>query len=246
MEVTTASVLTVSKEAIDSIGKNFGYSLTANEKDKVARKIKEQYPGSSVQIGLVNWIGDRIAEVRASLVTPPPGNTTLIKTVDPKSFKWYYHSSTKNETKEAIAVALDADRPILIMACKPSCDVCNLIWKDYLKATSKFATYLKTKQVVGLKIDDTSSHFTTLSKNKNNFTGLDSISGKKVNSTAPFFILFRPKWSIRDKTKINLTTSEVDLYISGFGSAKASGKSYDSVTAWLNNALGLDTYEQLA
>lgn len=149
-------------------------------------------------------------------------------------FRWYFHTSkAKNETKAAVAAALDNDAPILLMVCKPNCAVCQRVWQG-MKAETDFADYMKEKGIVGLKIEDTASHFTDLAKAKNKYVGIGGISGRKVNSTAPFFILFVPAEGARGKSRITLDEKQVELYIGGFGSAKASAKSYEALTSWLD------------
>ena len=241
MEMKVANseaVLTIKKSDVTKAAKTLGYTLTSKEQ-------------TSVLETFCRSLKDNVDQMLTAVIKVVKGNTesagventtTTTTTVDTKSFKWYYHSSSKNETKDAIAAALAANRPILIMACKPACDVCSLVWKN-IKATGSLATYLKDRKLVGLKIEDTSAHFTTLAKNKNSFTGLDGVSGKKINSTAPFFALVRLKSSMKGKTKINLATSEVELYISGYGAAKTTNKTYNDIVVWLNDALNIDAYE---
>lgn len=147
-------------------------------------------------------------------------------------YRWYYHAKGRNETKAAIAAALDNGAPLLLMVCKPSCAVCAKVWQA-LDATGRFADFLRAERVVALKIEDTASHFTDLAKAKNKYTGIDGVSGKKVNSTAPFFILFTPAEAARNKSKITLAPEQVAQYLSGFGSAKASAKTYEALTSWI-------------
>ena len=164
--------------------------------------------------------------------------------IDPAACKWYYHSSSsKNETKDAIAAALDNNVPMLLMACKPACDVCKLVWQN-LKATSKFADYLKAKGIVAIKIEDTANHFTDLAKAKNAYTGIDGIKGNKINSTAPFFVFFKMKDSARGRSQITLADTQIDVYFSGFGNAKSAAKTYDTVTAWLDSIMNMSAYKK--
>ena len=150
-------------------------------------------------------------------------------------FKWYFHTSkAKNETKAAIAAALDNDAPILLMVCKPNCAVCQRVWQN-MKAETDFAYYMQGTGIVGLKIEDTASHFTDLAKAKNKYVGIDGVSGKKVNSTAPFFLLFIPAEGARGKSRITLDEKQVAIYLGGFGAAKASAKSYEALVSWMDD-----------
>ena len=149
-------------------------------------------------------------------------------------YRWYFHRKGLNETKAAIAAALDNDAPMLLMVCKPNCAVCQRVWQG-MKAETDFADYLQTGGIVGLKIEDTASHFTDLARAKNKYVGIDGIKGNKVNSTAPFFLLFIPANGARGKARITLDEKQVKLYLGGFGSAKASAKSYEAITSWLDD-----------
>lgn len=163
------------------------------------------------------------------------------------NFGWYYHTKGKNQTKEAVTAALYANRPMLIMACKPNCDVCKLVWDKYLCGNTKMADWLKKNKVVGLKIDDTANHYTTLSKNKNKYTGIDGVKGNKINSTAPFFTFVKlsDKASKVSSITLDSKTGEIDTYLSGFGNAKADAKTYDAVTSWLESIMNMSAFKKL-
>ena len=118
-------------------------------------------------------------------------------------FKWYLHTDKVNETKAAIAAALDNNRPLLIFVGKPGCANCELVWSGpkYLLGETKMADFLEQERIVGLKIEDTTGHFTNLCDAKNYYTDIYGVSGKKVNSTAPLFFFFKVKSSARGKLK---------------------------------------------
>ena len=215
--------------------------LTDKQKNTVLEQMCKEY---SKETG---WSKAKMALLVKSIFGSEEQTEQTTSTVDAKVFKWYYHSKSKNETKEAIATAIASNRPMLICACKPSCDVCNLTWNTYLKATGKMAEWLKTNKVIGLKIDDVSSHYTDLSKFKNKWTGIDGVSGKKVNSTAPFFAFVKVKSSAKGKTKITLDPdkNEIDVFIGGFGSAKSTEKTYEAITSWLDGLMKLSAFKTL-
>ena len=218
---------------VAALAKELGYSLTANEKKAILEQLCKKYDSSQVNSLVKN------------LIVFMKNTNTDEKPADPA--RWYYHSKDKNETKTAIAAALDAARPLLIYAGKPGCSVCELVWKTHLKATGKMADWLRENRVVGLKIDDTSLHFSNLSTAKNKYTGIDGISGKKVNSTAPFFVFVKLKETARGKTKITLDSSkgEVETFLSGYGSGKAGEKTYEKVTAWLESLMSSGEFKRL-
>lgn len=229
---------TWTKADIKAVAKKLKVTLTDAEVAEVFEDMDELFG----QLEFDPYIKEIIENVHPSKQTASTASS-MTAAKDP-ACKWYYHSSSsKNETKAAIAAALDGNHPLLVMACKPACDVCALVWKN-LKATTKLADYLKAKGIVGIKIDDTSKHFTDLAKDKNPYTGIDGVSGKKINSTAPFFVFFKVKESARGKSKITLDDTQVELFLSGFGGAKSSAKTYESLTAWLDSIMNKSDYKK--
>ena len=217
---------TWTKADIKAVAKKLKVTLTDTEIAEVFEDMDELFD----QVPFDDYIEAIIKNVHPPKKTATSASTTA----NNDDCKWYYHSSSsRNETKEAIAAALDGNHPILVMACKPACDVCALVWKN-LKATTDFADYLKKKGIVAIKVEDSSSHFTDLAKAKNKYVGIDCISGKKINSTAPFFIFFKPSEKARSDKKITLAETQVETFLSGYGNAKASNKTYNDIVTWLN------------
>lgn len=248
MELTNGkAVETWTADDVAKAAKEMGLTLSSKEKKAVLERMCKEYSKEN------GWSNAKTMSLVRSMFgseggktdeTPKPNSSTA---VDAKSFKWHFHASGKNETKAAVATALDANRPLLIYAGKPGCSVCELAWKNYLKAETKLADWMRDNAIVGLKIDDSASHFTDLGKFKNKWTGIDGASGKKTNSTAPFLVFVKLSEKARGKTKITLDPSknELDAYLSGFGGAKATDKTYEAIAKWLTGVMGLEEFKKL-
>lgn len=106
-------------------------------------------------------------------------------------YKWYYHSTKKNETLKAIQASVD--HLMLVFVGKPGCSVCTAQWKAL--NTPEFTKYLKDNEIVGLKVDDSLAHYQSLlaqAKRYKNPDGSNTVNG------APFLALVKSNAVLTD------------------------------------------------
>lgn len=99
-------------------------------------------------------------------------------------YKWYFHSTKKNETLKSIQASVD--HLMLVFVGKPGCSVCAAQWKAL--NTPEFTQYLKENEIVGLKIDDTQAHYQSLLAQAKRYMNPD---GSKTANGAPFLALVK-------------------------------------------------------
>ena len=148
-----------------------------------------------------------------------------------KIYKWFYHSSTKNETSKAVQAALDNNCGLLVLVCKPSCAVCAKVCsEDYMDVDGKLQKYMEKNWIVGLKIDDSQSHVQSIISGLSSYYNYDK---KKPSKNVPLLLLVKPK----EGTTVFETLkkkSTIDEFFGGFSAKKMSEQTYENVTAWLD------------
>ena len=151
-----------------------------------------------------------------------------------KIYKWFYHSSTKNETSKAVKAALDNNCGLLVLVCKPNCAVCaKACSKDYMDCNGKLLKYMEEHQIVGLKIDDTQSHVQSIGSGISGYYNYDKT---KTDKNVPFLLLVKPKEGTTVFETLKKKTS-IDEFFGGFGTKKMSEQTYANVSAWLDTML---------
>lgn len=162
-------------------------------------------------------------------------------------YKWHYHDKTRNETSDALKVALENKCGLLVFVAKPGCSICETVWgKSHngtamMDGTGKMAEYLKNHKLVGLKIEDSQSHFSDLASGAMGYRNADK---KATNTNAPFLVLVKVKAGSEGSTKFGIgkKSSNVEVFFGGYGSLKMEDKTYAKISAWLDSLLGSSAY----
>lgn len=164
-------------------------------------------------------------------------------------YRWYYHGATANQTAEALTAALKNKCGLLVFVGKPGCHVCEAVWsKSYdgtemMDGTGKMAAYLKANKLVGLKIDDSMSHFTDLAAETMGYRNPD---GTATNTNAPFLVLVKVKKGKEADTVLHLNgrNSDIEVFFGGYGSLEMYDKTYAKISAWLDGLLASERYKE--
>ena len=164
-------------------------------------------------------------------------------------YRWYYHSTGVNQTADALAAALENKCGLLVFVGKPGCHVCEAVWsKSYdgtemMDGTGKMAAYLKANKLVGLKVDDSMSHFTDLASEAMGYRNPD---GTATNTNAPFLVLVKVKEGKEADTVLHLNgkNSDIEVFFGGYGSLEMYDKTYAKISAWLDGLLASGKYKE--
>lgn len=165
------------------------------------------------------------------------------------AYRWYYHGATVNQTAEALAAALENKCGLLVFVGKPGCHVCEAVWsKSYdgtemMDGTGKMAAYLKANKLVGLKIEDSQSHFSDLASGVGGYRNPD---GTATNTNAPFLVLVKVKEGKEADTVLHLNgkNSDIEVFFGGYGSLEMYDKTYAKISAWLDGLLASGKYKE--
>ena len=163
-------------------------------------------------------------------------------------YRWHYHSAGVNQTADALAAALENKCGLLVFVGKPGCHVCEAVWSksydgtDMMDGTGKMAAYLKANKLVGLKIDDSMSHFADLAAETMGYRNPD---GTATNTNAPFLVLVKVKDGKEADTVLHLNgkNSDIEVFFGGYGSLEMYDKTYAKISAWLDGLLASDKYK---
>ena len=163
-------------------------------------------------------------------------------------YRWYYHNSTTNQTSDALTAALENKCGLLVFVGKPGCHICEAVWsKSYdgtemMDGTGKMAAYLKANKLVGLKVDDSQSHFSDLAAETMGWRNPD---GTATNTNAPFLVLVKVKEDKEADTVLHLggRNSDIEVFFGGYGSLEMYDKTYAKISAWLDGLLASDKYK---
>lgn len=163
-------------------------------------------------------------------------------------YRWYYHGAGVNQTADALKAAIQNKCGLLVFVGKPGCHVCEAVWsKSYdgtemMDGTGKMAAYLKANKLVGLKIDDSMSHFTDLASEAMGYRNPD---GTATNTNAPFLGLVKVKEGKEADTVLHLggRNSDIEVFFGGYGSLEMYDKTYAKISAWLDGLLASDKYK---
>ena len=148
-----------------------------------------------------------------------------------KIYKWFYHSSTKNETSKAVQAALDNNCGLLVLVCKPSCAVCaKACSKDCMDVDGKLQKYMEKNWIVGLKIDDSQSHVQSIISGLSSYYNYDKT---KTSKNVPLLLLVKPKEGTTVFETLKKKTS-IDEFFGGFSAKNMSEQTYANVSAWLD------------
>ena len=161
-------------------------------------------------------------------------------------FRWYHHDSSKNETALAIRVANENRCGLLVFVGKPGCHICDTVWSksyngtDMMDGDGKMAAYLKNHKLVGLKIEDSQSHFSDLSAEAMAYRNPD---GTVTNANAPFLALVKPKAGECDIFGFSGKKSTTEFFFGGYGSLVMYDKTYDKISRWLDELVGSQRFK---
>lgn len=164
-------------------------------------------------------------------------------------YRWYYHNSITNQTSDALKAAIQNKCGLLVFVGKPGCHVCEAVWsKSYdgtemMDGTGKMAAYLKANKLVGLKIDDSMSHFSNLAAGAMGYRNPD---GTATNTNAPFLVLVKVKEGKGGETSLSLSprSGDIEVFFGGYGSLEMYDKTYAKISAWLDGLLASDRYKE--
>lgn len=165
------------------------------------------------------------------------------------SFKWYFHGKAANETAEALKAAAEGGCGLLVFAGKPGCRICETVWSKSYNGTEmmdgdgKLARYLESHRLVGLRVDDSQSHFSDLSKGVMGYRNAD---GSVTNTNAPFLALVKVSASPAktDKLSFSRKDRQVEAFFGGYGSLAMTDKTYARISSWLDGLLASDAYKK--
>ena len=150
---------------------------------------------------------DGTCNVKQSQTTS--SKATSSKAEEPKLENWYFHTSAKNETSEALKKAVEDNKTnlMLLFIGTPGCSVCANVWgKVY---TDKLDKFLASKKIVGLKIDDTASHYQALALAAQSYSNADR---SKPKAGPPLLALIKAKnTSASSTTSISLKKNDGDV-----------------------------------
>ena len=156
-------------------------------------------------------------------------------------FKWYYHDKARNETLKALQCG--ADHPFLLFVGNPGCAVCAAAWKAL--DTAAFSKFMEANEIVGLKVDDKTSHYQALASQAKLWRNPD---GSKVNEGPPFLALVKTKGIITDDPDVSFSlrksgATNVEAWICGSTPKYVPAVNAKNVMAWIEQMEKTDVFK---
>ena len=156
-------------------------------------------------------------------------------------YKWYYHSKKKNETLKSIQASVD--HMMLVFVGNPGCSICAAQWKAL--NTPKFTQYLKDNEIVGLKVDDSTSHYLSLLSQAKRYRNPD---GSKTTDGPPFLALVKNNAVMTD-LDLSMTFKKTGVpnileWICGSTSKYVPVVNDKNVIAWIEEMKKTDIYKK--
>lgn len=158
------------------------------------------------------------------------------------NFKWYYHDTARNETLKALQRG--ADHPFLLFVGKPGCAICAAQWKAL--NTAAFSKFMDANGIVGLKVDDSASHYQALITGAKLWRNPD---GTKTNDGPPFLALIKTRGIITDDPDISFSLKKsghtnIDAWICGSTPKYIPAVNAKNVQAWLEAMEKTDAFRK--
>ena len=158
------------------------------------------------------------------------------------NFKWYYHDKARNETLKALQHG--ADHPFLLFVGNPGCAICAAQWKAL--NTAAFSKFMAANGIVGLKIDDKTSHYQALASQAKLWRNPD---GSKVNEGPPFLALIKTRGIITDDPDISFSlkksgATNIDAWICGSTPKYIPAVNAKNVEAWIEAMEKTDAFRK--
>jgi len=158
------------------------------------------------------------------------------------NFRWYYHDATRNETLKALQYG--ADHPFLLFVGKPGCAICAAQWKAL--NTAAFSKFMDVNGIVGLKVDDSASHYQALITGAKLWRNPD---GTKTNDGPPFLALIKTRGIITDDPDISFSLKKsghtnIDAWICGSTPKYIPAVNAKNVQAWLDAMEKTDAFRK--
>lgn len=158
------------------------------------------------------------------------------------NFKWYYHDTTRNETLKALQRG--ADHPFLLFVGKPGCAICAAQWKAL--NTAAFSKFMDANGIVGLKVDDSASHYQALITGAKLWRNPD---GTKTNDGPPFLALIKTRGIITDDPDISFSLKKsghtnIDAWICGSTPKYIPAVNAKNVQAWIEAMEKTDAFRK--
>ena len=164
--------------------------------------------------------------------------------VNKDAFKWYYHTSSKNETQKALQAAIANRCGLLVFVGNPGCSVCAGIWgSSMMDGTGRMQNFLKSECIVGLYVEDSTTHYQKLA---NGARGYKNPDGSRTEAGPPFLVFVKVKDDCGDVTSLNFSGSDsvVDVFFCGSTGVYLPKINYANVTSWLTNLMSSDAYTE--
>lgn len=157
------------------------------------------------------------------------------------NFKWHYHNAAKNETLKALQRG--ADHPFLLFVGKPGCAICAAQWKAL--NTAAFDKFMAEHEIVGLKVEDSASHYQALVSGAKLWRNPDNT---KINEGPPFLALVKTRGIISDDETITFSLrksglTSIDAWICGSTAKYIPAVNAKNVMAWLEAMEKTDAYK---
>lgn len=157
------------------------------------------------------------------------------------NFKWYYHDTARNETLKALQRG--ADHPFLLFVGKPGCAICAAQWKAL--NTAAFSKFMAENGIVGLKVDDSASHYQALITGAKLWRNPD---GTKTNDGPPFLALIKTRGIITDDPDISFSLKKsghtnIDAWICGSTPKYIPAVNAKNVQAWIEAMEKTDAFK---
>ena len=229
-----------SKEASESVSDILKAAI-----EKAAGKVSEgEKPAEEA-----DTIADDCSDGSCDILPALGAAASALLTDTSTEYRWYYHSATVNQTAEALTAALDNKCGLLVFVGKPGCHICEAVWSSSYDGTAmmdgagKMAAYLKSHSLVGLKIEDSQSHFGDLAAETMGWRNPD---GTATNTNAPFLVLVKVKEGKGGETSLSLSprSGDIEVFFGGYGSLVMYDKTYAKISAWLDGMLASDRYRE--
>lgn len=157
-------------------------------------------------------------------------------------FKWHYHDTKRNETLRALQRG--ADHLFLVFVGKPGCAICAAQWKAL--NTAAFTKFMEEHEIVGLKVDDSASHYQALVTGAKLWRNPDN---SRINEGPPFLALIKTHGIISDDDTITLSlrktgVTNVSAWICGSTPKYIPTVNAKNVMAWIEAMEQTDAFKK--
>lgn len=186
---------------------------------------------------------DDCADGSCSILPAVSAVASALLTDTSTEYRWYYADTTKNETSAALQAAIGNKCGLLVFVGNPGCSVCEGVWGSaMMDGPGKMAKYLEENKLVGLYVEDSTTHYQKLA---NGARGYKNPDGSRTESGPPFLVFVKVKDDCVDVTSLNFSgsTSVVDVFFCGSTGNYLPVMDYANVTRWLADLMKSDAYK---